>query len=118
MPDDEAQERAIVGALRAAIHDHGPITPERVGSAAKRILGNLRNARASRPAGAAAGAIACPSCGAEVDQPLRCKRCRHRWRAVTPPRACPSCKSVYWNVARGTVPRGRPKKVRPEEEQP
>jgi len=40
-----AAERAIVGALRAAIHDHGPITPEQIGSAAKRVAGNLRNAR-------------------------------------------------------------------------
>jgi hypothetical protein len=38
-------ERAVVGALRAAIRDHGPITPEHIGSAAKRIVGNLKNAR-------------------------------------------------------------------------
>ncbi len=38
-------ERAIVGALRAAIHDHGPITPALVTSAAKRVLGNLQNAQ-------------------------------------------------------------------------
>jgi hypothetical protein len=43
-------ERAVVGALRAAIRDHGPITPEHIGSAAKRIVGNLKNAR-------------CPACG-------------------------------------------------------
>jgi hypothetical protein len=30
------------GALRSAIHDHGPITPERIGSAVKRIRGALR----------------------------------------------------------------------------
>jgi hypothetical protein len=40
---DAGLERAIAGALRAAIHDHGSITPEHVGSAVKRIVGNLRN---------------------------------------------------------------------------
>jgi len=40
-------ERAVAGALRSAIHDHGPITPESIGSAVKRIVGQLRNARAS-----------------------------------------------------------------------
>jgi hypothetical protein len=45
-PDDgDSLERAIAGALRATIRDHGPITPEWIGSAVKRILGNLRNAR-------------------------------------------------------------------------
>lgn len=44
-PPDDSLERAIAGALRATIRDHGPITPERIGSAVKRILGNLRNAR-------------------------------------------------------------------------
>jgi hypothetical protein len=39
--------RAIAGALRAAIRDHGPITLERIASATKRILGQLRNAGAS-----------------------------------------------------------------------
>jgi hypothetical protein len=42
--DDSRLERAIAGALRAAIHDHGPITAEWIGSAVKRIVGNLRNA--------------------------------------------------------------------------
>jgi hypothetical protein len=41
--ENEGAERAIVGALRSAINDHGPITPETIGSAAKRIVGNLRN---------------------------------------------------------------------------
>lgn len=45
MPEDDSLERAIAGALRAAIRDHGPITPETIGSAVKRIVGNLRNAR-------------------------------------------------------------------------
>ena len=43
---EESLERAIIGALRAAIKDHGPITPEHIGSAAKRILGQLGNAKA------------------------------------------------------------------------
>lgn len=38
-------ERAIAGALRATIQDHGPITAANIGSAVKRIVGNLRNAR-------------------------------------------------------------------------
>lgn len=42
---DESLERAIAGALRAAINDHGPITVDKIGSAAKRVAGNLRNAR-------------------------------------------------------------------------
>jgi len=42
----ESLERAIAGALRAAIKDHGPITLEKIGSAAKRILGQLGNAKA------------------------------------------------------------------------
>jgi hypothetical protein len=44
-PTAEGLERAIVGALRAAIHDHGPITAEHLGSAAKRVPGNIANAR-------------------------------------------------------------------------
>jgi hypothetical protein len=38
-------ERAIAGALRAAINAHGPITTERIGSATKRVVGSLKNAR-------------------------------------------------------------------------
>lgn len=47
MPEDDSLERAIAGALRAAIKDHGPITADKIGSAVKRIVGNLRNARAT-----------------------------------------------------------------------
>lgn len=36
-------ERAIAGALRATIHDHGPITPDKIGSAVKRVIGSLAN---------------------------------------------------------------------------
>jgi len=47
-PDQNPElERAIVGALRSQIRDHGPITPEWIGSAAKRILGQLGNAKPS-----------------------------------------------------------------------
>jgi len=45
--DNEALERAIAGALRAAIKDHGPITPEHIGSAVKRILGKTCRTRSS-----------------------------------------------------------------------
>lgn len=41
--DGDAIERAIAGALKSAIHDHGPLTPELIGSAVKRILGNLQD---------------------------------------------------------------------------
>ncbi len=37
-------ERIVVGALRAAIKDHGPITLDRIGSAAKRVIGQLAGA--------------------------------------------------------------------------
>lgn len=40
----EAAERAVLGALRSCINDHGPITPEKLTSATKRVLGNLANA--------------------------------------------------------------------------
>jgi hypothetical protein len=48
--DVDPRERAIVGALRSAIEAHGPITAEHIGSAAKRILGNLKNVGESRKA--------------------------------------------------------------------
>ncbi len=62
--DDNLQplERAIAGALRSQIKDHGPITPEWIGSAVKRVLGNLKNAQ---PTGLASALI------------------RHRWRGST-----------------------------------
>jgi len=44
LADRDGIERAIAGALRATIHDHGPITVEHIGSAVKRIVGNLANA--------------------------------------------------------------------------
>lgn len=46
VPEADSLERAIAGALRATIRDHGPITAELVSSAVKRIVGNLPNARA------------------------------------------------------------------------
>jgi len=44
--DNLSLQRAVIGALRAAFNDHGPITPEHFDSAAKRILGQLGNAKA------------------------------------------------------------------------
>lgn len=41
----DSLERAIVGGLKSAIRDHGPITADKITSAAKRIAGNLKNAR-------------------------------------------------------------------------
>ena len=43
----------IAGALRSQIHDHGPITPEWIGSAAKRVRCQLPNARARAPSASA-----------------------------------------------------------------
>ena len=40
-------ERAVSGALRSAIHDHGPVTAEWIGSAGKRVVGNLINVGAT-----------------------------------------------------------------------
>jgi hypothetical protein len=40
----EAIERAVLGALRSAINDHGPITADKLTSATKRVVGNLVNA--------------------------------------------------------------------------
>lgn len=41
-------ERVIVGALKSAIDAHGPITLELIGSAAKRIVGQLEASRQTR----------------------------------------------------------------------
>ena len=46
-------ERAIGGALRATLHDHGPITAALITSAVKRIVGKLANAWAPDEAAAA-----------------------------------------------------------------
>lgn len=48
-------ERAIAGALRATIKDHGPITAAHIGSAVKRIAGNLKNAQLGELAAADLG---------------------------------------------------------------
>jgi hypothetical protein len=40
-PERGSLERAIVGALRSAIHAHGPITEDNVAGAGKRILCSL-----------------------------------------------------------------------------
>lgn len=39
----EALERAVLGALRSCVHDHGPNTPDMLTSATKRVVGNLVN---------------------------------------------------------------------------
>ena len=46
-PQAEAVRRAVVVALRTAIEDGGPITADRIGSAARRILGSLASERAA-----------------------------------------------------------------------
>ena len=62
-PTERALERAIAGALRSAIRDHGPITAAWIGSATKRVLGNLANAPLT-----AADAIAVFGCRSEGAQ--------------------------------------------------
>jgi hypothetical protein len=67
--DRAAAERAITGALRSTINDHGPITHPVIGSATKRILGALQNIERSaddvpalsRPKHAAGMDVAIPS---------------------------------------------------------
>ena len=41
-----------------------------------------------------------------------CRRCGYAWvkRVDTTPRNCPRCKSPYWNVKRGKLQVGRPRK--------
>jgi hypothetical protein len=46
--DRQDNERRIAGALRSAIEAHGPITPEWIGSAAKRVESTLRRAHFDR----------------------------------------------------------------------
>lgn len=41
-PSREAIERAVIGGLKSAIHDHGPVTLDQLTSATKRIVGQLR----------------------------------------------------------------------------
>lgn len=41
-PTREAIERAILGGLKASINDHGPISADRLTSALKRIVGQLK----------------------------------------------------------------------------
>lgn len=45
---------------------------------------------------------------------FKCDRCDHEWVPHSDneePRVCPKCKSPYWDVPRGTNPRGRPRAV-------
>lgn len=66
-PTREAIERAVIGALRSAINDHGPISADKITSAAKRIIGNLRNAGLDIPADGFAGETP-PSTGAATPE--------------------------------------------------
>ena len=45
--------------------------------------------------------------------PHVCERCGYPWysNAETAPKKCPSCYTPYWNIPRGQLKRGRPKKV-------
>lgn len=81
--EQEALERAVAGALRAAIHDHGPVTPERIGSAVKRIVGNLKNARLGSLAGAAMARRRWSETTAEERSEEASERSRARWASMT-----------------------------------
>jgi hypothetical protein len=118
--EDEGLERAIAGALRGAIHDHGPITAKEIGSATKRIAGNLKNARPPRgqPAPLAPGEMREATLQALL---CRCARCRYEWTVTGEPGQPPArpercgnhdCHSRTWDQA---VPRkaGRPRKNEP-----
>lgn len=78
---DQSTERAIAGALRAAIHAHGPITPDKIGSAVKRVVGNLRNARA--PTAADMGRKRWAGLSAEERQAITGKGGSAAWAGMT-----------------------------------
>lgn len=125
-------ERAIAGALRATIRDHGYITPEDVGSATKRVVGQLRNVRPPEPAPTgpealrlapvlrAAYACICARCGASWLSPCDCPTIAapedlgvvviplpaHQ-PGCSPPKRCTKCKAKNWHLPRR--PRGRPR---------
>jgi hypothetical protein len=113
--DTSRLERAISGALRAAIRDHGPIGPDGIGSAAKRVIGQtVRHPPPTRPGDAFAVLVVGLRC--------HCARCGYAWTAFPrdgngsepPPRpvTCSSCGSRNWWAARGELPRGRPRKAK------
>ncbi len=81
---DDGLERAITGALRAAIHDHGPITPDKIGSAVKRILGNLRNARLDGVAAAVMARRRWAGVSADERQEHQAAAARSQWAGMTP----------------------------------
>jgi hypothetical protein len=75
-------ERAIVGALRDQIKAHGPITAEWIGSAAKRVLGNLANAKPTGLA-RALGKRRAASMTAEERSDLASTAVTARWKRTT-----------------------------------
>lgn len=103
-------ERAIVGGLRSAVRDHGAITPEWIGSAAKRVLGNIANAGAGpAPDPGRSNLVLLPTLR------CRCARCDHAWLSTSPapgippqrPERCARCFSTSWDKDKAR-PRGRP----------
>ena len=81
--DLAALERAVTGAIRSAIHDHGPINVTQIGSAVKRVVGNLRNARGiDRIAAAAMGRKRWASVSAEEHSRLAARAGRRGGRAA------------------------------------
>jgi len=108
--DTSRLERAISGALRATIRDHGPIGPEGIGSAAKRVIGQTVRHPPSTRAGDAIAVLV-------VGLRCHCARCDYQWTAFpregegSPPGrpiTCARCRARLWWAAAG--PRGRPRK--------
>lgn len=111
--DTSRLERAISGALRAAIRDHGPIGPESIGSAAKRVIGQtVRHPPTTRPGDALPVLVMGLRC--------HCARCDYAWTAypregapLTRPVTCSKCGARNWWAAQGELQVGRPRKIRP-----
>ena len=76
-------ERAVTGAIRSSIHDHGPIDVTQIGSAVKRVVGQLRNARGlDRMAAAAMGRKRWEGVSAEEHSRLAARAGRRGGRAA------------------------------------
>jgi hypothetical protein len=82
-PDQNPElERAIVGALRDQIKAHGPITPEWIGSAAKRVVGQMANANLTGLA-RALGRRRWKDVPEEEQSAISAKGGRSRWKGVS-----------------------------------
>ncbi len=83
MADNRSLERAIAGALRATINDHGPIDLAGIGSAVKRVVGNLANARFEKLAAAELGRARWRNRTPEEHRAVSSLGGRARWSKLT-----------------------------------